>query len=225
MHRKAVPEKIRKRIFQEASMVCPVCGETDVTTLEMHHIDPYSEVVNHKEENIILLCSNCHSKVTAGKISKEEILKLKISLMHGNNPNLNRAKDTNVINFNQSVNNGVIANNLHIKNEGGKIKVNPPNGTIASSMHHKNYVKRLIDRYHEFKLADVGAKNMNYTLLYSTIKREFGAKWDMIPLDQFERLVSYIQRRIDNTILGKNQKSNDVKRYSTFDEFLSKYSS
>ena len=63
---------------------------------------------------------------------------------------------------------------------------------------------------------------MNYAIFYGTIKREFGAKWDMIALERFDELSIYIQTRIDRTILGKNQKAKNVKRYSTFPEHQEK---
>ncbi|XPV69549.1 MAG: HNH endonuclease [Halarcobacter sp.] len=226
MGRKAIPEKIKKKIYQEAGMACPFCGETDVTTFELHHIQPYSEIQEHKEDNLILLCSNCHAKVTAGEISEIEVLRKKISLIKGVNSALpNQSQLGNVISFDSSVNNGVVANRVEIKTQKKSVKVNAPVGSIASSANHRNYIKRLIDRYHEFKTADVGKEKMKYTIIYGAINREFGAKWDMIALSQFEKLVNFMHRRIDSTILGKNKKSKNIKRYSTYEEFLQKYGS
>ena len=224
MGRKAISEKIKKRIYQEANMACPFCRETDVTTFEIHHIQAYSEKQEHEEENLILLCSNCHAKVTAGDITEVEVLRKKVSLLKGKNPaSLSKTNDSNVVNFNSSVNNGVVANKVEIKTQKKTIKVSAPEGTIASSANHRNYIKRLIDRYHEFKTANVGKEKMKYTIIYGAINKEFGAKWDMIPLSQFDKVVSFMQRRIDNTILGKTKKARNIKRYSTFEEFLTKY--
>lgn len=226
MGRKSISEKIKKKIYQEAGMVCPVCGEHDVTTFEIHHIQPYSETNQHVEENLILLCSNCHAKITAGEITENDVLRLKISLIKGNGLSSSpKSRPSNVLNFNSSVNNGVVANRIEIKTQKKSIKINAPDGTIASSAIHRNYIKRLIDRYHEFKTADVGKEKMKYTIIYSAIKKEFGAKWDMIPISQFDRLAGFMHRRIDNTILGKTNKARDIKRYSTFEEYLQKYDS
>ena len=226
MGRKAIPEKIKKKIYQEAGMACSMCGESDVTTFEIHHIQPYSDNNEHEEENLILLCSNCHAKVTAGEITENEVLRLKISLMKGNNSApQQKSQSNNVLNFNSGVNNGVVANKVEIKTQKKFIKISAPEGTIASSANHRNYIKRLIDRYHEFKTADVGKVKMKYTIIYGAIKKEFGAKWDMIPISRFERLVVFMHRRIDNTILGKTNKARNIKRYSTFEEYLQKYGS
>lgn len=133
-----------------------------------------------------------------------------------------KQKQNNVINFNQGINNGIVTNSLEIKTQDKVIKINPINGSIGSSLNHRNYVKYLIDRYHEFKLADVGKKKMKYIIIYNAIKREFGAKWDMISLDKFERLLVFVQKRINSAILGKNQNAKNIKCYSTFEEFLRK---
>lgn len=221
MKRKAIPEKIKKSLYQEAGMTCPQCGEKDISTFEIHHITPFSEVGSHEEENLILLCSNCHAKVTSGDISESVILKLKISLLKGKHQYLNKSP-SNVINIADSINKGVIANKVEIKTTKNVVKINPPLDTIALSANHRNYIKYLIDRYHEFKKAEVGSKEMKYGIFYHSIKKEFGSKWDLLPLNKFDPLVEYIQRRINNTILGRNKKKNNIRIFSTFEEFLKK---
>ena len=143
-------------------MVCPMCGESDVTTFEIHHIQSYSQNNQHDDENLILLCSNCHAKVTAGEITENDVLRLKIILIKRNSsPSQRKAEANNVVNFNSGVNNGVVANKVEIKTQKKTIRLSPPQGTIASSANHRNYIKKLIDRYHEFKTADVGKEKMN----------------------------------------------------------------
>ena len=137
----------------------------------------------------------------------------------------NQENSSNVLNFNGGVNHGVVANNVEIKTTKKNVKMMPPQEAIASSLLHRNYSKYLIDRYHEFKKAEVGKGNMNYSIFYGTIKREFGAKWDMIPMVRFEALTAYIQGRIEKTVLGKSNKAKNKKLYSTFTEYLSKHGS
>jgi hypothetical protein len=129
----------------------------------------------------------------------------------------------NVVNFTGGINQGVVANKVEFKSTKKQIRIEAPQGTIASSLLHRNYSKYLIDRYHEFKKAEVGNKKMNYVIFYGAIKREFGAKWDMLPLARFEELASYIQGRIDKTILGKNNKAQQKKSYSIFEEYVAKH--
>ncbi|HAT7636092.1 TPA: HNH endonuclease, partial [Vibrio cholerae] len=52
--------------------------------------------------------------------------------------------------------------------------------------------------------------------------RKFGAKWDMVPIDRFLELSTYIQDRIEKTVLGKKLKAQGKKSYSTFEEYLAK---
>ena len=114
---------------------------------------------------------------------------------------------------------GVVANKVEIKTQKKTIKLSAPEGSIASSVNHRNYIKYLVDRYHTFKTSEVGKEKMNYRILYSAINRELGAKWDMVPLSKFEMLAEYLQKRIDNTIVGKNMRAKGQKRYSTYDEY------
>lgn len=132
---------------------------------------------------------------------------------------------SNVINFTGGANQGIVANTVKIQTTKKNVTISAPQGTIASSLIHKNYSKYLIDRYHDFKVAAVGKEKMNYSIIYGAIKKEFGAKWDMMPLSSFSKLSTFLQKRIDNTILGKNKKANNVRRYSTYDEYISKHGS
>lgn len=221
MKRKTIPKIVEKRLFQEAGSKCPNCQEADVAALQIHHIRPLAQGGRDDEGNLIVLCSNCHSKVTAGEILENDILRLKISLMKRKILSYNRCGG-NIINFPGGTNRGIIANKLKIDSGNGKIRIDPPEGSIASSLYHRNYIKHLIDRYHQFKAADVGKENVKYPVLYSAIKGKFGGEWNMIALDKFDLLSEYLQKRIDRTILGRNMKVKDKKRYSTFEEFINK---
>lgn len=138
---------------------------------------------------------------------------------------INNTNNGNVLNFNGNNNGGVVANVVHLKTLKKSVTISAPEGTVSSSINHRNYTKYLIDRYHEYKAADVGKENVKYPVFYNAIKREFGAKWDMVSLDKFYDLCSFIQNRIDKTILGKNKKAKNIKRYSSYEEYLAKNSS
>lgn len=135
----------------------------------------------------------------------------------------NNENSRNVVNFAGGVNYGVVANKVEITSRKKHVKVEAPQEAIASSLIHRNYIKHLIDRYHDFKEAEVGKDEMNYKIFYGSIKRKFGAKWDMIPLSKFQVLMLYIQERIDKTRLGRSKKANRSKSYSSFEEYAEKY--
>ena len=221
MSRKPIPKLVEKRLFKEANSQCPRCEQADVAALQIHHIKPVADEGSNDEENLIVLCSNCHSKVTAGEITEAEILRLKISLMKGTSPRASKNTNGKIVNFTGGVNSGVIANEVTIKSKKQTVQMNPPPGSIASSLAHRNYIKYLIDRYHKFKKA-YSREGMNYARFYGTIQQKFGAKWDMIALEQFDKLSIYIQTRIDGTRLGKTKKARNDKRYSTFQEHQEK---
>jgi len=221
MGRKPISKLVEKRLYKEANSQCPRCEQADVATLQVHHIEPVAEGGSDDEENLIVLCSNCHSKVTAGEITEAEILRLKISLMKGTSPRASKNTNGKVVNFMGGANSGIIANEVTMKTQKKTVRVNPPPGSIGSSLAHRNYIKHLIDRYHEFKRAH-SREDMNYAKFYVAIKQKFGAKWDMIALERFEELSIYIQTRIDRTRLGRDKKAKNVKRYSTFPEHQEK---
>lgn len=112
--------------------------------------------------------------------------------------------------------------NITIKNQKRTVKILPPDGCIASELPKRNYVKHLIDRYHEFASQQSG-REFHYPAIYAEIKKEFGAKWDMIPLNLFEEVTRFLQRRIDRTKLGSINRGQGIPNYSKFEEYLSKY--
>ena len=223
MSKTRISERTKKKLRQQAKNLCPTCGEDDEFTFQYHHIKPLAQGGKSEEQNLILLCANCHSKVTHGKIEESEILRVKELLSSGNHPHTLLKTASNVVSFTGGTNSGHIANKIEIKTQNKTVKVSPPVGAIASSLMHRNYTKYLIDRYHEFKKSETGSGNMRYSVLYRSMQREFGAKWDMIPLGRFGELSAYLQSRIDNTILGKNQKAKGRKNSSTFEEYRDKY--
>lgn len=119
-------------------------------------------------------------------------------------------------------NHGIVANNISVVNPRKSVKIVPPAGSIASDLHMRNYIKYLIDRYNDFKAAEMGKERMNYAVVHAGIKRKFGAKWDLLAIEKFEVLTEYLPERIDGTILGKNQRSKGQKRHSSFQEHAQK---
>lgn len=65
--------------FRNYPHECSVCGyhdDDDISLLEVHHIDEDRE--NNKLENLIILCPNCHRKLTSQKyilVNRQEIIK------------------------------------------------------------------------------------------------------------------------------------------------------
>ncbi|MDE0620511.1 MAG: HNH endonuclease signature motif containing protein [Bryobacterales bacterium] len=231
---KSISSITKKKLTQESRSTCPFCGEDDVSTAEIHHIIPVSKGGNDLFENLIYICANCHSKVTQGEILHSEVSKVKNLLGEGKHPffkdevTSNDEATSNIVyvDFTKGTNSGVVANaiqNLEINTTQRRVNLVAPQGSIAASLRHMNYIKYLIDRYHEFKAIEIGKEVMNYPIFYQNIKRKFGANWKMVPSGRFEDLVAYIKSRIDNTRHGRGQKALRRKNYSSFEEYLAKH--
>lgn len=223
MKRKPLPKKLEKEIYQQFGSQCPFCGETDVNTLQVHHIIAHAQVQAHHADNLCLTCANCHQKIENKVIALQEVAdaKFKAQQAHNSLSKQRPADSGNVLSF-TGTNTGVVANTVNVTTKSSSVKQGPIFGTIGANLEQRNYVKHLIDRYHEFKQVEVGKKAMKYPVFYGSIKREFGAKWDHIPEGAFDRLVAFLQRRIDGTQHGKTRKSRQEKNYATFDEHRSK---
>jgi len=77
---KDVIKDYRYTAFQVYEHKCACCGyEEDERILEVHHID--SDRNNNNIENLIILCPNCHRKITLGyyelNIKNQKLIKIK----------------------------------------------------------------------------------------------------------------------------------------------------
>lgn len=61
----------KEKVDKSSNFRCAWCG---VNLMERHHIKLYSAGGQNVSENLILLCSNCHTLVHQGKISTKELL-------------------------------------------------------------------------------------------------------------------------------------------------------
>lgn len=221
--RKALPKRLEKEIYQQFGSCCPFCNERNVATLQVHHIERHATVQEHRTENLLLTCANCHQKIEDGRIAIQAVRHAKSQAEQGIQ---RQSAPVTPVSQNSVVvtgdNHGMVANTISIVTSQKSIRLAPPPGTIASDYQQKNYVKYLIDRYHEFKQANIGKGDMRYAVLYASIKREFGAKWDHLGSDRFGALVRFLEVRIDGTILGKTRKANGQKNYSSFQEHKQK---
>lgn len=79
--RKRVPQEImvRAKLQQAIGSRCPFCTSEDVGHFHIHHIDENPS--NNDISNLLLLCPNCHSKITKGEIPQTQVIKAKEGLL------------------------------------------------------------------------------------------------------------------------------------------------
>jgi 5-methylcytosine-specific restriction endonuclease McrA len=67
-----IPEALRRRILVESGHRCSIhtCCSTEV---DVHHIIPWNEQPEHRYENLIALCPNCHRLAERGKIDRKSL--------------------------------------------------------------------------------------------------------------------------------------------------------
>ncbi|HPB31130.1 MAG TPA: HNH endonuclease signature motif containing protein, partial [Candidatus Sumerlaeota bacterium] len=111
--RKSVSALTSKKLYQEADNRCSFCGVADVAVLEIHHID--GDPSNNQIENLIVVCGNCHSKITRGEISPADVHAKKMELFWTYRASPRRAEKSSMqsVNVNAvSVSDSIIANTV-----------------------------------------------------------------------------------------------------------------
>lgn len=211
--------KVRAELQKEIKSECPFCKNTEIGHFEIHHID--EDPSNNTEDNLILLCPLCHSKITKGDISQIAVLKKKIELMK-EDVNQNSNKDS--INVEGYIKNSIIGNNNIIKFSPPKKTVSPkyPEGCIGFDTIKANYIGYLIGRYNEYKEWEVSKAKMNYSIFGASLKKHFNMGQSRsiynLPINFFDELVVLVQNRINGTMLAKT-KGKTHKNFRSFEEY------
>ena len=113
---------------------------------------------------------------------------------------------------------------LILKTMNNKTKILPPAGSIGADGDKRGYVKYLIDRYIQFAKAGPGrATPFKPAIIYTSIKRECGAQWELVSRTRFAELCLYLDTRIRKTSLGKINATKGQPLFSSFEEYLRKH--
>ena len=77
--RPPIPADVRRRVLVEAGHRCaiPTCRHIEA---EVHHIVPWLKCREHKYDNLIALCPNCHSRADRGDIDRKSLRLYKSNL-------------------------------------------------------------------------------------------------------------------------------------------------
>lgn len=111
------------------------------------------------------------------------------------------------------------AHTVNLKTTKSTILFTPPIGSVADDRAMLSYAKYLIARYQEFQKADSQKTGgYKYMAIYNALKREFKGDWKLLSSDRFGELVTFLQRRIDNTKQGRINHANSIRNYHSYEE-------
>jgi hypothetical protein len=189
--------------------------------------------------NLILLCSRHHTIIDTEVDEHTTEMLQKLKADHEQDGAIEITPDTTTVSkvFLQKHQNIIINNNsgqvavnspgavqaktVNIKNSKQKVTVLPPEGSISNNLEMRSYIEYLIAKYQDHQKQDASKEGRyKYMALYNAIKREYGSKWQLVLSSNFELLVSFIQKKIDNTKVGRIRKKRGQKRYHSFSEHL-----
>ncbi len=80
MTRPAIPQAVKDAVLVESGHRCSIPTCRTPVPIEIAHIVPWAESKDHSPENLIVLCSNCHSLQEKGHISQNTLRKYKNNL-------------------------------------------------------------------------------------------------------------------------------------------------
>jgi hypothetical protein len=220
--RKSVSSLASKKLYQEADNRCPFCAITDVAVLEIHHID--ADPSNNKIENLIVICGNCHSKITRGEISPADVHAKKMELFWKHKTSYRQAEKSpkQSVSVNAaSVSDCIIANTVTFDRKRSP-RMQYPVDSIGADTVKKGYIDYLIKRYFDYRQADASYgsfRPFSHAEIHTTIQRKFKAKTFFIHVSRFAELCQYIKGRVDQTIQGKRNRSRGILNYDLFEKY------
>lgn len=220
--RKSISALTSKKLYQEADNRCPFCCVADVAVLEIHHID--GDPSNNKIENLIVVCGNCHSKITRGEISPADVHAKKMELFwtHRASPRHAEKSPRQSVSVNAaSVSGSIIANTVNFGRKRSP-RMQYPVDSIGADTIKKGYIDYMIKRYFDYRQADASYgsfRPFSHAEIHTTIQRKFKAKTFFIHVSRFEELCDYIKSRVDQTIQGKRNRSCGIPNYDAFEKY------
>ncbi len=216
--RKAVPKRLEKKLFQEVRSQCPLCGESDVARLRIHHIKPYAESATHDPDEMVVLCANCHADADVGAIPVEKLYEAKRGFRIIKFPHA--AAVTQCVSGNGNV---VAGRDVNIRMTTGarRAALPTPVGTVCDDPRKVGYLQYLAKRYNQFREWDAGhnGERMKYGFIHGAYARHMKYAIRTTPIDAFAEGLEFLQGRIFGTKLGRIMNARGRRVFSPFEDF------
>jgi hypothetical protein len=162
-----------------------------------------SEEDRHSFSNLLLLCATHHTIIDSDvtKYTVEYLEEMKRS--HNPTGNIEvQAIDVSraerlLKKYDFQVSGHLTIGNITVENVTFKragpsrVKVALPERVVGGSPIHRRYASHLISRYKEVA-GNQPERTFKHAVIYKTIEREFGATWEWVGIDQFERIVLFL---------------------------------
>lgn len=219
--RVAIPKSTEKRVYQQFTSRCGFCIETEIVSLQTHHID--GDPSNNALENLFVICGSCHGKVTGGVISEADVRlrKRQIEWMPVLPTDNSSRGELPVVSVQHSTVMGDVAQNITKITSPKAPKILHPSGSVGANILMKGYIDYLLKRYFSHRKADSSfgrQTRFSHAEIHTSIQSAFGYKTFFMPSDYFHELVQFLQGRIDRTILGKTNLSKGIRNYHSFED-------
>lgn len=225
--------RVRPTVAQQKALIVEArgnCGWCKVAApkLEFHHID--GDRSNTVLANLIALCGRCHDGATLQNPSEADLVyrKRELSWMHtaaAFHSSTNAAKEGVTINIQENAGQVAGTINYNIRYGGKpKEKIILPT-SIGGDPARYGYMEYLIVRLAEFRNSgkSFGQKRsgkIHPGVIRNQIRNERGSLPKDLPLESWDSLISDLKAKIDNTALGRLQRSRNLGRYHTFEEHI-----
>lgn len=219
--RLTLSKTLEKRAYQQVESKCAFCTEREIASLQVHHIDwdPSHNVL----ENLLVVCANCHTKVTRGVISEADVIakKRQVEWCYSTRKMHDRTSPVVNVSITGSCFRGDIAQNITKITTQKTPRIAHPAGSVGADLSRKGYIDYLLAQYFDFRKADVSygqARPFSFAEIHRTIQKEFGYKTFFIPVQYFDRLSEFLKWRIDRTILGRHNVKRAIPNYHSYEE-------
>jgi hypothetical protein len=201
-----------------------------------------SDEERHSYENLILLCRIHHRAVDDNPgIYSDDLLKEMKKFHEEKFGRAERAEDTlyakmllkSASNISVVENHGNVAINspgamqgrdFHIRTRQKKIAIVPSANAIGASQSHSAYVSHLISTYNKFAGADYSrATKFSYGAISQRLVKNFGTRWQLVALENFEQLCGYLQNCILETRVGSANTAKENPSFSSYENYCIKH--